>query len=342
VIPAVSIRIRYQGLSTLSPLVQAAEDLGLSGVWVSEPWGYDGGPLLGWVAANTRRVTIGTHIVSVYARTPAATAGLAASLATLSDGRFRLGLGASGPQVVEGWHGVPFDKPIERTRDTIAIVRSALSGEPVEHAGAAVTVPLPGGRGRPLRFSQLGEPLTVPVYLAAMGPRNQVLAAEVADGWSPIPYSPDAHAIFAADFTSALDAADRHGQVRVAPVCPVAVGKDLEALLGLERRWSAFYLAGMGTQSTNFYADAGRKMGHSAMVDAVRERWFAGDRPAAYDAVSAEYADSLGLFGPPERIRERLERYVDAGVDEIVVELRKPDVDDQLDDLRALWDALQD
>ena len=204
----------------------------------------------------------------------------------------------------------------------------------------ALSVPRPGSERRPFRFSQLDEPIHVPVYLAAMGPRNQALTAELAVGWSPTPYSPDAHASFAADLISALEANGRRRHVQLAPVCPVAIGDDLPALLGLERRWSVFYLAGMGTRTTNFYANAGRRMGYGTMVDEVQDRWFAGDRAAARDAVSDGYADSIGLFGPPARIRERLERYTQVGIDEIVVELRKPDLDDQLQDLRMFWDAL--
>jgi F420-dependent oxidoreductase-like protein len=333
--PAVSLRIRFAPGPALPQLVAAAEDLGLHGVWVNEPWGFDAGPVLGWVAATTRRVMIGTHIVSVYARTPAATAGLAGSLQVLSDGRFRLGLGTSGPQVVEGWHGVPFERPLARTRDTVAVVRAALAGEAVAHEGAAVTLPLPGSRGKALRFSQLGEPLSVPVYLAALGPANQRLTAEVADGWTPTPYSPDHHQACAGPLLEAVAQTER--AVALAPVCPVAVGDDVEALLELERSWSAFYLGGMGTARQNFYANVARAMGRGAMVDRVAAAWQAGDRAGARAALDADYVDAIGLFGPPARIRERLARYAEVGVHELAVELRKPDLDDQLDDLRRLW-----
>src|SRR5581483_3175469 len=168
--PKISLRIRFAPGPVPARFVASAEDLGLHGVWVNEPWGFDAGAVLGAIAATTRRVLLGTHIVSVYARTPAATAGLAAALQVLSDGRFRLALGTSGPQVVEGWHGVPFERPLARTRDTIAVVRAALAGEPVAYGGESVTLPLPGSRGKALRFSQLSEPLAVPIYVAALGP----------------------------------------------------------------------------------------------------------------------------------------------------------------------------
>jgi F420-dependent oxidoreductase-like protein len=333
--PAVSLRVRFAPGPAPGALVAAAEDLGLHGVWVNEPWGFDAGAVLGWVAATTRRVLIGTHIISVYARTPAATAGLAGALQVVSEGRFRLGLGTSGPQVVEGWHGLAFDRPLARSRDTVAVVRAALAGDVVEHRGEAVTLPLPGSRGKALRFSQLDEPLAVPVYLAALGPANQRLTAEVADGWTPTPYSPDHHQACAGPLLEAL--AETGRQVALAPVCPLAVGDDVEALLELERGWSAFYLGGMGTPKHNFYANVARVMGRGAMVERVARAWRAGDRSAARAAVDADYADAIGLFGPPERIRERLARYAEAGVDELAVELRKPDPDDQLDDLRRFW-----
>jgi alkanesulfonate monooxygenase SsuD/methylene tetrahydromethanopterin reductase-like flavin-dependent oxidoreductase (luciferase family) len=237
--------------------------------------------------------------------------------------------------VVEGWHGVPFERPLARTRDTVAVVRAALAGEAVTHEGAAVTLPLPNSRGKALRFSQLGEPLSVPVYLAALGPANQRLTAEVADGWTPTPYSPDHHQACAGPLLEAVAQTGR--TVALAPVCPVAVGDDVETLLELERSWSAFYLGGMGTARQNFYANVARAMGRGAMVDRVAAAWSAGDRAGARAALDDDYVDAIGLFGPPARIRERLARYVEAGVEELAVELRKPDLDDQLDDLRRLW-----
>ena len=333
--PTISLRIRFAPGPVPGRLAAAAEDLGLHGVWVNEPWGFDAGAVLGWLAATTRRLLLGTHIVSVYARTPAATAGLAAALQVLSEGRFRLALGTSGPQVVEGWHGVAFDRPLARTRDTIAVVRRALAGEPVAHDGDAVTLPLPGSRGKALRFSQLGEPLTVPIYVAALGPANQRLTAEVADGWTPTPYSPDHDDACAGPLRKAL--ADNGRTVALAPVVPLAVGDDLGGLLDLERAWSAFYLGGMGTTSQNFYANVARAMGKDAMVERISAAWRAGDKAAARAAVDADYADAIGLFGSPARIRDRLARYTDAGIDELAVELRNPDPDRALADLQAFW-----
>ncbi len=307
-----SVRVRYAGPSTVEPLLLAAEDLGYDGFWVSEPWGVDAAALLGWCAARTRRIALGTHVASVFARTPAATAAMAATLQDLSGGRFRLGLGTSGPNVVEGWHGVPFDKPVTRTRETVEVVRAVLAGEKL------------GG----LRTALPSQVPPVPIYLGALGPRNQELTADVADGWTPTPYSPD-HTL-GAPLQDRLAANGR--EVKIAPTVPVAVGDDLDALRRLERGWSALYLGGLG----NFYAAAATAMGYGAMVEAVRAS-YAEDRRAAKAAITDDYIDAIGLFGSPERIRERAARYA---VDELVLELRKPDLADQLQDLKLLREVL--
>jgi F420-dependent oxidoreductase-like protein len=327
-LPKISVRLRYSPTAGTLELAQLADDLGLHGVWVSEPWGFDAGAVLGAIASRTRHVVLGTHIVSIYARTPAATAGLAGALATLSDGRFRLGLGTSGRQVVEGWHGVPFTHPVLRLRETVTFVRAVLAGE---------RAPLRSDRS--LRFSQLESPLHVPIYLAALGPLNQRLTAELADGWTPTPYSPEAHAVLAADLVAGMQAHGRVGSVELAPVCPFAIG-DLRSVLDLERGWSALYLGGMGTPTHNHYARVARRMGHDRMVDRVQSCWQRNDRRGAKAAIDDGYIDGIGLFGPPERVRERLHRYRAAGVDEVVLELRKPDLADQLDDLRHIAKVL--
>jgi len=330
-----SLRLRYTDPAALAELVRTADAIGLDGVWISEPWGFDASALLGWCAANTSRLTLGTHVVSVFARTAAMTAGMAASLWSLSGGRFRLGLGVSGPAVVEAWHGVRYRKPLARTCDTIAVIRQALSGAAVAHHGEAFSVPLSGSGRRPLRFAALAPGAApVPIYLGALGPNNQRLTAELADGWTPTPYSPDHHDSFAEPLLSALRQTGR--RVQLAPVTPVALGGHTESLFDLERGWSAFYLGRMG----DYYAGAAQRMGFAAMVDAVRDHIGIGDTLAAKQAVTAEYVDCIGLFGTVARIRERLGRYENAGMDEVVFELRKKDLADQIADLRALGKAI--
>jgi F420-dependent oxidoreductase-like protein len=330
----VSLRLRYTDRKSLADLVATADAAGLYGVWISEPWGYDCSALLGWCAAHTDRLQLGTHVSSVFARSAAMIAGLAGSLWSLTEGRFRLGLGASGPAVVEGWHGVPFDRPVARTRDTVAVIRQALSGEAVSYRGETMSVPRAQSRWRPLRFALQSGAAQVPIYLAALGPDNQRLTAEIADGWTPTPYSPDHHQAFAAPLLEALESTGR--SVQLAPVAPLAVGADRAALHELERGWSALYLASMG----DFYAAAVRRMGYADMVDDIRSHHDRGDRAAARQAVRRDYIDGIGLFGTPAAISARLHRYETVGIDEVVVELRKRDVADQLDDLRALGKAL--
>lgn len=325
-----SLRVRYTDRKALTELVSTAESIGLHGVWLSEPWGYDSSALLGWCAANTQKLVLGCHVASIFSRSPAMTAGMAASLWSLTEGRFRLGLGVSGPAVVEGWHGVPYRHPMQRTRDTVSVIRQALSGEPVSYNGGTLSVPLAGSDRAPLRFALRGTSTPVPIYLAALGPANQRLTAEIADGWTPTPYSPDHHAQFAAALTSALQVTQR--SVVLAPVAPVAFGKDTRVLHQLERGWSAFYLGVMG----DYYANAARTMGFGAMVDAVQHHRGNGDRAAARDAVTADYIDSIGLFGSRADIQQRLHRYERAGVDELILELRKKDLTDQLADLHEL------
>lgn len=323
-----SLRLRYTDRKTLSQLVSTAERVGLHGVWISEPWGYDSSALLGWCAANTHRLTLGSHVTSVFSRTPAAIAGMAASLWSLTEGRFRLGLGVSGPAVVEGWHGVGFDRPLARTRDTVAIVRQVLAGGPVSHRGETVSVPLAGSGRSSMRFALRTESAPVPIYLAALGPANQRMTAEIGDGWTPTPYSPDHHLEFAGPLQAQMAQSGR--AVAMAPVAPVAVGGDRSALHELERGWSAFYLSSMG----DYYANAARRMGFSDMVDTVRRRRCEGD--TAREAVTAEYIEGIGLFGTPSEIARRLERYQRNGIDEVVLELRKRDLVDQIADLEAL------
>ena len=326
----ISLRLRYTDPKSLAQLVSAAEAVGLHGVWISEPWGFDAGPLLGWCAANTRQLVLGTHVASVFARSPAATAGMAASLWSLTEGRFRLGLGASGPAVVEGWHGTEYTRPLARTKDTIAVVRQALGGEPVDYRGTALSIPREGSKYRPMRFAQRNEQSLVPIYLGALGPKNQQLTAEIADGWTPTPYSPDHHATFAEPLVSALESNGR--RIALAPVAPAAVGADRKAMHELERGWSAFYLGAMG----EYYARAATRMGFGEMVDAVRSCWRSGDKAAAKRALEDDYLDAIGLFGPASLIADRLARYEAAGIDEVVLELRKKDLQDQLVDLSVL------
>lgn len=336
----ISLKLRFGTMRSFSRLAFAAEELGLDGVWLSEPWGYDATSLLGWLSAKTSRVLIGTHVLSVYSRTPAAFAGLAASLQVASDGRFRLGLGTSGPQVVEGWHGVPFERPVDLTADIVAIVRQALRGEVVEHSGRAVTLPRPGGPGKALPFAGLREPITVPIYLAAAGDRNLRLTANTADGWIPFPWSPESASTYGGVLEAALADRDQAlAPLAIAPSGSVAFG-DVAELRDLERTTIAFYLGAMGTGEQNFYVSAVARMGFGEQARQVQERWRSGDRAGAREAIPDELIDQVTLFGGADTVRARLDEYRRAGVDELVVDLRRRDTESQLADLRRLVELL--
>jgi F420-dependent oxidoreductase-like protein len=336
----ISLKQRFADTDSYRRLVLAAEAAGLYGVWLNEPWGYDAAPLLGWAAGATTGLRLGTHVASVYSRTPAMFAGLAASMQVISDGRFRLGLGASGPQVVEGWHGRPFRQPVELTADVIAIVRKALRGERVEHQGRAVTLPLPDGPGKALRFHELPGPLEVPIYAAAMGERNVTRMAEIADGWSPYPWSPE-RAGGLADWMAAGTA--RRDPALAPLVLAPSVGLGFgagDALRATERRHVAAQFGAMGTSGHNFYVNSAAALGFGDMARAVQTRWLTGDRRGALSLVADDYLDQTTLFGTAEAIRTGLDRYRAAGVGELIVELRARSLDEQLADVARLGELV--
>lgn len=337
-----SLKLRFSSMATFARLGLEAERLGLHGVWLSEPWGYDATSLLGWLAARTERVLLGTHVLSVYSRTPATFAAAAAALHRTSAGRFRLGLGTSGPQVVEGWHGEPFTKPVGRTRDVIAVVRQALRGDKVRLDGESVVLPRPDGPGKALRFAQLGEPIEVPIYIAAMGDRNLELAGELADGWIPYPWAPEG----AAGYQERLDAGRTRREpglrpLAVAASCSVGFG-DTDRLRRAERANIAFYLGAMGTIDRNFYVRAVTKLGFGGIATDVQRAWLAGDHDKARSLVSDELLDVVTIFGDPDWAAKRLAAYRAADVDELVIELRDRDVDRQIADLRTMAEVAAD
>ncbi len=245
-------------------LAKLAEDVGLESVWVSETWGSDATVLAAWIAAHTSRIAIGTGVLQMPARTPAAAAMAALTLDHLSGGRLRLGLGVSGPQVVEGWHGVPFASPLVRTREYIALVRAALTRrEPLTLDGEIYSLPVPGGVGRPLKVNVTPLRADVPIYLAAMGPKNVALAFELADGWLPLLFCPERADVFG--LPAIPDGFD------VAPMVLTAIDDDLAAARDEVRAQIAIYVGAYGSRSRNFYADLVRRYGFDAEVDRIQE-----------------------------------------------------------------------
>jgi F420-dependent oxidoreductase-like protein len=298
-------------------LAKLAEDLGLESVWVSETWGSDAAVLAAWIAAHTTTIAIGTGELQIPARTPAAAAMAALTLDHLSGGRLRFGLGVSGPEVVVGWHGVPFGSPLVRTREYVTLVRAALERrEPLALDGEVYTLPVPGGPGKPLKTNERPLRADVPIYLAAMGPRNVALAIEIADGWLPLLFCPEHVDVFG---LPALP-----GGFDVAPMVLTAIDDDLDAARDEVRPQIALYVGAFGSRTQNFYADMVRRYGFEADVDRIQEAALDRRMADATAAVSDELVDALALVGPVGRVRERAHAYAEAGATSLLAMTKDP------------------
>ncbi len=284
--------------------VLAAEDCGFDSVWTAEAYGSDAFTPLTWYAARTSRIKLGTGLVQLSGRTPAATAMTAATLDALSGGRLTLGLGVSGPQVVEGWYGVPFPKPLARTRDYVDILRAAWRREVLTSDSEHYPLPYPGGTGlgKPIKLTLHPVRDRIPILIGAEGPKNVALAAEIADGWLPIFYHVERGSEV---YAESLAAAPDGFQV----CCPVTVvvNDDVTAAVEVVKWTLAFYIGGMGAANLNFHLNVIGRMGFAEPAAEVQRRFLDGDREAAMKAVPDELADGIALCGPLDRIRERLD-----------------------------------
>jgi F420-dependent oxidoreductase-like protein len=292
------------GPTDATPLAREAERLGFDSVWTAEAYGSDAISPLAWIGARTSRIKLGTSIVQISARTPACVAMTAMTLDHLSGGRLILGLGVSGPQVVEGWYGQPFPKPLGRMREYITLLRLMLKRErPVTFDGEHYQLPLRGGSGLGKPLKLITRPLRdhVPIYLGAEGPKNIAMATELCDGWLPLYYSPYRPEVYAESLRGAKPGFEI--------ACPVTVNvnDDLATALLPVKYMLAFYIGGMGTKKQNFHANLVRRMGYGDAVDCIQDLFFAGRRDEAAAAVPDEFADEVSLVGPKERIRERLQ-----------------------------------
>ncbi|MGI5467576.1 LLM class flavin-dependent oxidoreductase [Streptomyces sp. CA-132043] len=301
--------------------VTEAERLGLDICWVAEAWGAEAPSALGYLAARTERILLGSGIIQLATRTPVAIARAAITLSQLSEGRFLLGLGPSGPQVIEGLHGVPFARPLTRMRETVEIVRQAVAGEKIDYSGREFTVPLPGGEGRPMRLSMRAEH-DIPVYLATLSPKTLRLTGEIADGWLGTSFVPEgAKAAYFDHLDAGLAAAGRtRAELDVCQGAEVAFAEDEDALRAMvagRKKELAFSLGGMGSARTNFYNAAYSRQGWAEVAAAVRERWQAGDREGAAGLVTDEMVLGTTLIGTEERVRDRLRVWQAAGVDTV-------------------------
>lgn len=322
-------------------LAQEAERLGYAVTWVAEAYGSDAVSVLSYLAATTERIDVGAAVMQIPARTPAMTAMTAATLDLLSQGRFRLGLGVSGPQVSEGWHGVRFAKPLARTREYVEIVRSALARESVRHEGDFFTLPLPDGPGTALKLSLRPFRDDLPIYVAAVGPKNLELAGEIADGVLAIFFSPEHSDELRASIALGRDrASSPAASFDIAATVPVSFGDDLASCAEPIRGYAALYVGGMGSREQNFYNRLACRMGYEQEAGRVQDLFLEGQHREAMAAVPLEFIDETSLIGPPQRVAERLHAFADAGVTTLTVTTFAPDLQGRIDDLRQVADAL--
>ena len=307
------------------------EEAGVDMVWVAEAYGYDAVTRLGYLAARTRRIELGSGILNIYSRTPALLAQTAAGLDEISEGRAILGLGASGPQVIEGFHGVPYDRPVQRTREIIEICRQVWRRDEVVHQGKAYTLPLPPslgtGLGKPLKILTHPVRPRIPIYLASLGDRSVELAAELADGWLPIFFVAErAHTIWgkALERGRARRSADL-GPLEVVAGGRLAIGSGLEHLRDLERPHLALYVGGMGARSKNFYNELICRYGYEREAAEIQDLYLGGKKREAEALVPAELLEALSLIGPEGFVRDRIAAYRAAGVTVLDVEPVGPD-----------------
>jgi F420-dependent oxidoreductase-like protein len=308
-------------------LAQEAERLGYDSAWAAEAWGTDCVTVLAWLGATTTRIKLGSGIMQIPGRTPANTAMTAATLDLLSGGRFLLGLGTSGPQVVEGWHGQPWGKPLAKTREYVEIVRQALRREVLEFHGEHYDIPLADGTGLGKPLKLMARPLRaeIPIYIAAMSPRAVVQACEIADGWLPIFWSPEKAR---ETFASAL--ARTGPDFDVAPSVPAILIDDVEAGRDFLKPYYALYVGGMGARGKNFYNDLMRRYGYEEAAERVQDLYLEGNKRDAAAAVPDEFVDEVALVGPKERLAERLDAWRESGATTLLVSTQQPEA------LRAL------
>jgi len=305
--------------------VAALEQAGLDTVWVAEAYGFDSPTLMGYLAARTETVEIASAILNVYSRTPGAIAQTAAGLDNVSGGRAVLGLGASGPQVIEGWHGLPYDKPLTRTREVVEIVRAALRRETIEYHGKVFDLPLPAeqgmGLGKPLKMLTKPERPAVPIYIAALGEKNVAGAAEYADGWLPFMFAPEKAASVWGE-PLARGAAKRHeglAPLEIAAGGMVAVGEDVKGMLDFARPVFALYIGGMGARKKNFYNELARRYGYEEEAAKIQEMYLSGHKRDAEAVVPTELLEMCNLVGPESYVKERIAAFREAGVTNLQV-----------------------
>jgi len=305
-------------------LAQEADRLGFHSVWTAEAYGSDAVSPLVWLAARTEKINVGTAIMQMTARAPAMAAMTAATIDRMTGGRMLAGIGASGPQVVEGWHGVPYGKPVTRAREYVAIMRAIWKREqPLEHHGEHYDIPCKGGSGLGKPLKLIVHPLrpTIPIYLAAVGPKNVTLSAEVADGWLPIFFSPERVKVYQEWLDEGFAKAGGGKSLAnfdIAPTVTIAMGDDVDACRNAVKPMLALYIGGMGAKGKNFYYDIACRYGYNEAADRIQEFYLAGKKAEAMMAVPDALVDEVALCGPRERIAERLAAWKTCGITTLI------------------------
>jgi F420-dependent oxidoreductase-like protein len=318
-------------------VVREAERLGYDSVWAAEAYGSDAATVLAWLAAGTTKVKLGSAIFQMPGRTPALTAMTAATIDELSAGRMVLGIGSSGPQVAEGWHGQPFAHQLQRTREYVAVVRKALARERLEFRGETLELPLPGGPGKALKLMITPVQERIPIYLAAIGPKNTALAGEIADGWIPTFFSPE----HVAEFRRLLEeGAARSGRpldgFDIAPTVQAYVSDDRELARNLMRPVLALYIGGMGSRKQNFYNNLVRRYGFEQAAAQIQDLYLEGKKQEAGQAIPDELIDTISLCGPRAVVAERIAAFREAGVGTLMVSPMAWTAEDRVAQLRAV------
>jgi F420-dependent oxidoreductase-like protein len=320
-------------------LVLEAESLGYDSVWTAEAYGSDAATILGWLAQATERIRLGSSVFQMPARSPAMTAMTAATLDQLSGGRMLLGIGSSGPQVAEGWHGQRFGRQLQRTREYVAVVRKALARERLEFKGETLELPLPDGPGKALKLTIGPVQERIPIYLAAIGPKNTTLAAEIADGWMPFMFSPehldDIKPLLEAGFAAA-GGGKGYADFDIAPTLDVFISDDLDAARDAMRPVLALYIGGMGSRDRNFYNQAAARYGFEDAARRVQDLYLEGRREEAAAALPGELIDLVSLCGPADRVRDRVRALEAAGVGTLIASPMAWTFEERRDQLRRL------
>ncbi len=337
------VHIGYWGLGMGSKdqlhVVQEAERLGYDSVWAAEAYGSDAATVLAWLAAGTTTIKLGSAIFQMPGRSAAMTAMTAATIDELSGGRMVLGIGSSGPQVAEGWHGQRFARQLLRTREYVEVVRLALSRQRVEYRGETIELPLPDGPGKALKLTIAPRQERIPIYLAAIGPKNTALAGEIADGWIPTFFSPGHVSEFRALLEEGAGRADRSlDGFDIAPTVNAYISDDRELARNLMRPILALYIGGMGSRKQNFYNNLVQRYGFEDAASKIQDLYLDGKAKAAGEAIPDELIDMVSLCGPRDVVRDRLTAFRDAGVGTLMITPMAFTAEDRILQLRAIAD----